>query len=146
MREAVEDPFDVRLIDHKGKFYYCGLPTRKMEHAFARAVVMDAVQMASGNQEAVAAVMRDVAAGKYDYHRETVQEALQTFDGMVRMAALMFNIPEDEMLRLVQARTDQVVQAVRQAVLDSTPPEHREAVAQTMRGKRDCDPDASQGV
>jgi len=91
-------------IEHDGKVFRARLVTQKVKDAFAtwmsQRVIRQflAAQQADGGayQEAVGIVADRIALGAYDFHGPVAQRAVQTAEGVFRLACLVFDVEEED--------------------------------------------------
>ncbi|MCA1684658.1 MAG: hypothetical protein LC745_01480 [Planctomycetia bacterium] len=117
-------------FDHGGKTYEASYLTQGVKASFEQWIVSRALGMLSQLRAAMAAeeyaeekakLLDQVAAGKFGFHGRVSRAAMKTPDGNLAISRLLFGCTEDEMVRLVSERGDDVAAVLELVVQESTP-------------------------
>src|SRR5581483_7298486 len=115
---------------HKGKTYSVSLITQNVKAAFEKRLFGRAREAASAMRDLMStedyrqhlkALNDDYIAGQNAFESERGIKAVQTINGMVSLCSLLFDIDEQEMLKIIVERKEEVTSLVNLIFKESFP-------------------------
>ena len=115
---------------HKGKTYQVSLITQNIKAAFEKrlfarakeaALTMRDLMTTEDYRQHLKFLNDDYIAGQYAFESDRGIKAVQTINGMVSLCSLLFNVDEQEMLKIIVERKEEVTSLVNLIFKESFP-------------------------